>query len=56
MKKLERAGYRLNPKKCEFFKKEIECVGHKTDHQGKRPRQDKLEAITKINIPKNEKN
>ena len=55
MKKLEQAGYRLNPKKCEFFKKEIECVGHKSDQQGIRPLQDKLEAITKINIPKNEK-
>ena len=55
MKKLEQAGYRLNPKKCEFFKKEIEWVGHKINQQGKRPLQDKLEAITKINIPKNEK-
>ena len=55
MKKLEQAGYRLNPKKCEFFKKEIEWVGHKIDQQGIRPLQDKLEAITKISIPKNEK-
>ena len=55
MKNLEQAGYRLNPKKCEFFNKEIERVGHKIDQQGIRPLQDKLEAITKINIPKNEK-
>ena len=55
MKKLEQAGYRLNPKKCEFFKKEIEWVGHKIDQQGIRPLQDKLEAITKINIPKKTK-
>ena len=55
MKKLEQAGFRLNPKKCEFFKKELEWVGHKIDQQGMRPLQDKLEAITKINIPKNEK-
>ena len=55
MKKLEEAGYRLNPKKCEFFKKEIEWVGHKIDQQGIRPLQNKLEAITKINIPRNEK-
>ena len=33
MKKLEQAGYRLNPKKCEFFKKEIEWVGHKTNKE-----------------------
>ena len=55
MKKLEEAGYRLNPKKCDFFKKEIEWVGHKIDQQEIRPLQDKLEAITKINKPKNEK-
>ena len=54
-KKLEQAGYRLNPKKCEFYKKEIEWVGHKIDQQGIRPLEDKLKAITKINIPKNEK-
>ena len=55
MKKLETAGYRLNPKKCEFFKKEAEWIGHKIDQNGIRPLQDKLEAITKIEIPKNEK-
>ena len=55
MTKLEKAGYRLNPNKCEFFKKEIEWVGHKIDQQGIRPLQDKLDAIKKINIPKNEK-
>ena len=30
-------------------------MGHKIDQQGIRPLQDKLEAITKINIPTNEK-
>ena len=56
MKKLENAGYRLNPRKCEFFKTKIEWVGHKIDHHGIRPLQDKLEAITKINTPKTRKN
>ena len=27
MKKLEEAGYRLNPKKCDFFRKEAEWIG-----------------------------
>ena len=54
MKKWEQVGYRLNPKKCEIFKKEIEWVGHKIDQQGILL-QNKSEAITKINIPKNEK-
>ena len=52
MKKLEQTGYRLNPKKCEFFKKEIEWVGHKIDQQGIPPLQDKLEDITKFIIQK----
>ena len=55
MTKLEKAGCRLNPNKCEIFKKEIEWVGHKIDQQGIRPLQDKLDAIKKISIPKNEK-
>ena len=55
MKKLENAGYRLHPKKCELFKQEAEWVGHRIDQNGIRPLQDKLEAITKIDIPKNEK-
>ena len=53
--KLQQEGYRLNPKKCEFFKKEFERVAHKVDEQGIRPLKDKFEAITKINIPNNEK-
>ena len=56
MKKLENAGYRVNPKKCEFFNKEIEWVGHKIDHHRRRPLEDTLEAITKIDTPENEKN
>ena len=55
IKKLENAGNRLNPKKREFFKNEIEWVGHKIDQHGIRPLQDKLEAITKINTPEIEK-
>ena len=55
MKKLEEAGYRLHPKKSKFFQKEAECVGHKIDQNRIRPRQDKKEAIKKMNIIKNEK-
>ena len=55
MKKMEEAGYRLNTKKCEIFKKEAEWIGHKIDQNGIRPLQDKLEAITKVQKPKNEK-
>ena len=31
MKQLENAGFRLNPKQCEFFDREIEWVGQKFD-------------------------
>ena len=55
MKKLEEAGYRQIPKKCDFFRRKAEWIGHKIDQNGIRPLQDKLEAITKIEIPKIEK-
>ena len=55
MKKLDEAGYRLHPEKYELFKKEAEWVGHQINQDGIRPLQDNLEAITKINVPKNEK-
>ena len=55
MEKLEKAGDILHPNKCEFLKLETEWIGHRIDPNGIRPLQDKLEAITKIEIPKNEK-
>ena len=38
-----------------FFKNETEWVRHKVDQQEIRPLQDTCDAITKINVPKNEK-
>ena len=57
LKKLENAGYGLNPKKCKLFQWEIEYVGHKIDQQGIRPLRDKQEAKTKTkkHTPKHEK-
>ena len=52
MTKLVKAGYRFNPHKYEFFKKEIEWVGHKKTTKGIRLLQNKSEAITEIDIPK----
>ena len=45
--RLENAGYRLSGNKSEFFKSEIEWIGHKIDQNGIRPLQDKLMAIKK---------
>ena len=53
--KLENAGYRHSENKSEFFKSEIECVGHKIDQNGIRPLQDKLRAIQELEEPKNQK-
>ena len=53
--KLENAGYRLSKNKSEFFKTEIEWIGHKIDQNGIRPLQDKLIAIKELKQPKNEK-
>ena len=55
LNKLENAGYRLSQNKSEFFKSEIEWVGHKIDQNGIRPLQDKLKAIQELKEPKNEK-
>ena len=52
---LENARYRLHPKKCVFFKKGAEWVGHRIGQSGIRPLQDKLDAIAKVNTPKNKK-
>ena len=53
--KLENAGYRLSENKSEFFKTEIEWIGHKIDQNGIRPLQDKLMAIKELKPPENEK-
>ena len=53
--KARKSRYRQHPNKCEFFKQEAEWIGHKIDQNGIRTLQDKLEAITKIEKPKNEK-
>ena len=53
--RLENAGYRLSGNKSEFFKTEIEWIGHKIDQNGIRPLQDKLMAIKNLKQPNNEK-
>ena len=53
--RLEKAGYRLSENKSEFFKTEIEWIGHKIDQAGIRPLQDKLLARKELKQPKNEK-
>ena len=53
--RLENAGYRLSENKSEFFKSEVEWIGHKIDQNGIGPLQDKLMAIKNLKQPNNEK-
>ena len=53
--RLENAGYRMSEGKSEFFKPEIEWIGHKIDQNGISPLQDKLLAIKNLKQPNNEK-
>ena len=50
-----KAGYRLSENKSEFFKTEIEWIGHKIDQAGIRLLQDELPAIKELKQQKNEK-
>ena len=53
--RLENAGYRLSENKSEFFKSEVEWIGHKIDQNGIRRLQEKLMAIKNLKQPNNEK-
>ena len=53
--RLKNAGYKLSEIKSEFFKMEIEWIGHKIVQNGIRPLQDKLMAIKELERPNNEK-
>ena len=51
---LENAGYKLSETKSEFFKTEIEWIGHKIYQNGIRPLEDKRMAIKELKRPNNE--
>ena len=53
--RLENAGYKLCKNNPDFFKMEIEWIGHKIDQNGIRPLQDKLMAIKELKRPKQRK-
>lgn len=43
---------KLNPEKCEFFKKEVIYLGHKCTSEGLLPDDSKIEAVKKFPVPK----
>lgn len=52
---LKEAHLKIQLDKCEFFKKEVQFLGHTVSEDGVRPNFDKIEIIKKWPIPKNEK-
>ncbi|KAK6056211.1 hypothetical protein COOONC_06286 [Cooperia oncophora] len=51
--RLNEAGFRLKREKCEFFKEEMEFLGHVVDEKGIRPSPNKLKAILNMPEPRN---
>ena len=52
---LMRAGVKLSGKKCEFFKKSIDFLGHVVSAEGIATQKAKTEVISKMLTPRNEK-
>ena len=51
--RLQEAGMKLHPNKCEFMKKSVEYLGHRIDKEGLHPSDAKVEAITNAPDPRN---
>jgi hypothetical protein len=53
LEKLEKAGLKLNKKKCFFMEPQIEFLGHKIDAEGLHPTQKNIQAIKEAATPQN---
>ena len=53
--RLKEAGLKLSLEKCSFFKKHIQYLGHLLSEEGIQPLPEKLESISKMPTPKNQK-
>ena len=47
LQKLEKAGLKLNPKKCQLFQRKVDYLGHVVSAQGVATDPKKIEAVTK---------
>ena len=47
LQRLKQRGVRLKKDKCEFGKSEVTYLGHRVDHGGLRPTEDKVKAVRK---------
>lgn len=52
--RLEKAGLKVNPDKCEFFKSQIEVLGFLIDQSGLKPTLSKVKAVHEAPIPRNQ--
>lgn len=55
LNKLRNARLKIQLDKCEFFRKEVEFLGHTVNEEGVSPNQAKIEVIRKLQIPRTEK-
>lgn len=53
LKRIEASGLKLNRDKCHFSKSEVAFFGHRISSDGIRPDPGKVDAITKLEPPKN---
>ena len=53
--KLQNSGYRASERKAELSKQELTWLGYHINQSGVYPMKEKIEAITKLNAPKNAK-
>lgn len=51
-KRCKEAGFQLNKDKCQFFKTQVEYLGHVIDKDGLRTSENKVSCISKIPVPK----
>jgi len=56
MQRLRNANLKLQPDKCEFLRKEVAYLGHIIGSDGVRPDPNKINAVFKFPIPRNQKN
>ena len=53
--RLQTVGLKVNDRKCEFNKRQIEFLGHQVDEHGIRPPESRVQALKNLNPPRDEK-
>ena len=53
LQRLKQRGVRLKKDKCEFGQSEVTYLGHRVDHKGLKPTEDKVKAIREAPEPRN---